>query len=126
MVRNLNEYTPEEWEAVCNRCGKCCLIKLQNDDTEEIYYTDIVCRYLDEKSCCCTRYDERCDLVPTCLKLTPENLDKIDWMPQSCAYRSLLNGTPRPRRQPITGRCVSELEVPEEELEDHIVDWDDV
>ncbi|MDD6881417.1 MAG: YcgN family cysteine cluster protein [Firmicutes bacterium] len=126
MTKKLSDYKPEEWEAVCNRCGKCCLIKLQDDDTEEIYYTDVVCRYFDEQSCTCTRYDERCKLVPECLKLTPENLDKIDWMPQTCAYRALLNGQPKPPRNPITGRCVSELDVSEEELEDHIVDWEDL
>ena len=126
MTKKLSDYTSEEWEAVCNQCGKCCLIKLQDDDTEEIYYTDVVCQYMDMKTCRCTHYKERCQLVPTCLKLTPENVDKIEWMPPSCAYRALIEGSPRPERKPISGRCVSELEVPEEELEDHIIDWDEL
>lgn len=126
MTKKLSDYTPEEWEAICNQCGKCCLIKLQDEDTDDIYYTDVVCQYMDEKTCRCTRYQERCQLVPTCLKLTPENVDKIEWMPPSCAYRALVEGRPRPQRQPVSGRCVSELNVKEEELEDHIIDWDDL
>ena len=126
MSKPLKEYTPEEWEAICNHCGKCCLIKLQDDDTEEIYYTDVVCRYMDTDTCDCTHYSERCKLVPTCLKLTPDNVDKISWMPKTCAYRALVEGHPRPQRQSIAGRCVSELLVSEDELEDHIVDWEEL
>ena len=78
MNKALKDYTREEWEAVCNRCGKCCLVKIQDDETDEIFYTDVVCRYMDMETCTCTRYDERCTLVPSCLKLTPENINKID------------------------------------------------
>ena len=126
MVKDLRDYTDEEWENICNRCGKCCLIKLQDEDTDEIYYTDVVCRYMDMETCTCTKYKERCTLVPACLKLTPENLNKIKWMPRSCAYRALLENRPRPPRRSISGRCISEEFVKEEELEDHIVDWDDL
>lgn len=126
MTKNLSDYTPEEWEAICNHCGKCCLIKLQDNDTDDIYYTDVVCKYLDQNTCSCTRYDERCTLVPTCLKLTPQNVDKISWMPQSCAYRALFENRPKPIRQSVSGRCVSEELVPEDALEDHIIDWEDL
>jgi len=126
MVKKLSDYTPAEWEAVCNQCGKCCLIKLQDEDTDDIYYTDVVCRYMDIQTCKCTKYQERCALVPTCLKLTPENIDKIEWMPPSCAYRALVDGHSKPTRIPVSGRCISELEVSEDELEDHIIDWPDL
>ena len=126
MVKKLSDYTPEEWEAICNQCGKCCLIKLQDDETDDIYYTDVVCQYMDMKTCRCTKYQERCQLVPECLKLTPENVDKIEWMPPSCAYRALVEGKPRPKRQSVAGRCISELKVKEDELEDHIIDWEDL
>lgn len=126
MAKKLSEYTPEEWEAICNQCGKCCLIKLQDEDSDDIYYTDVVCQYMDQQTCRCTHYEDRCQLVPTCLKLTPENVDKIEWMPPSCAYRALVEGHPRPTRKSVSGRCVSELEVKEEELEDHIIDWKDL
>lgn len=126
MAKKLSEYTHEEWEAICNQCGKCCLIKIQDDETEEIYYTDVVCQYMDEETCRCTKYAERCNLVPECIKLTPENVDKISWMPKSCAYRALFEQRPKPKRNPITGRCISEKLVPEEELEEHIIDWEDL
>ncbi len=126
MNKALKDYTRKEWEAVCNRCGKCCLVKIQDDETDEIFYTDVVCRYMDMETCTCTRYDERCTLVPSCLKLTPENIDKIDWMPQSCAYRALFEHRPKPPRQSISGRCVPETLVSDEELEDHIIDWEDL
>lgn len=126
MTKDFRHYTEAEWEAVCNHCGKCCLVKIQDDETEEIFYTDVVCQYLDQESCKCTRYSERCTLVPECLKLTPDNIDKIEWMPKSCAYRTLFEGRPKPPRKSVSGRCVSEKLVAEEELEDHIVDWDDL
>ncbi len=125
-MKKLSEYTTEEWEAVCNNCGKCCLIKIQDEDSDEIFYTDVVCQYLDQETCKCTQYENRCTLVPECLKLTPENVDKIEWMPPSCAYRALFENRPKPKRKSISGRCVSEKFVSEEELEDHIVDWDDL
>ena len=126
MKKKLSDYTPEEWEAVCNQCGKCCLIKLQDEDTDDIYYTDVVCQYMDPETCRCTHYQDRCQLVPTCLKLTPQNVDKIEWMPPSCAYRALVENRPRPLRKAVSGRCISETKVKEDELEDHIIDWPDL
>lgn len=126
MVKKISDYTPEEWEAICNQCGKCCLIKLQDEDTDDIYYTDVVCQYMDPETCRCTHYEDRCQLVPTCLKLTPENVDQIEWMPPSCAYRALVEGRPRPIRKSVSNRCISELKVKEEELEDHIIEWNDL
>ena len=64
MTKKLTDYTEQEWEAICNQCGKCCLIKLQDEDTDDIYYTDVVCRYMDSETCRCTKYQERCRLVP--------------------------------------------------------------
>lgn len=95
MPKKLENMTEEEWEAVCNRCGKCCLIKLQDEDSGEIYYTDVVCKYFDFDTCECTQYQNRCTLVPECLKLTKDNVGKIGWMPKSCAYRCLIEGRPR-------------------------------
>lgn len=122
----IQHYTPEAWEKICRRCGKCCLIKLEDADSGEIYYTNVVCRYFDEEKMCCTVYDKRCELVPTCLKLTPQNVDKLRWMPKTCAYRELFERNPSPIKTTIKGRVVSESHVPEEELEDHIVEWEDL
>ena len=126
MSKKLEDYTEEEWEAVCNKCGKCCLIKIQDEETDEIYYTDVVCRYFDSKTCTCTEYTNRCTLVPECLKLTKENVDKISWMPKTCAYRCLFENRPRPKREPVSKFCISELLVNEEDLEDHILERDDL
>ena len=110
-----------EWEDICTNCGWCCLIKIQDDETEQIYYTDVVCKYFDIDSCKCRVYKERCNLVPECLKLTPNNLDSIPWMPKACAYRKLLGQTPI-NVPKVNTFCISENMVEEEDLEDHIID----
>lgn len=119
-------YTPEAWEKICRRCGKCCLIKLEDEESGDVYYTNVVCRYFDEEKMCCTVYDKRCELVPTCLKLTPENVDKLQWMPKTCAYRELFEKEVFPIKTTIKGRVIREDQVSEEELEDHIVEWEDL
>lgn len=133
-TKPLNQFTESEWESICTHCGHCCQIKLQDDQTEDIYFTDIVCRYFDTEKCCCTEYDNRCTLVPTCLKLTPNNLDSIPWMPEVCAYRILKESGELPSWHPlitkaplaeslsVKGKVISELLVDEEEWEDHIIE----
>lgn len=125
-MKKPQDYTPEEWENICTRCGKCCLLKLQDEETDEIYYTDVICQYYDAETGSCREYQNRCTLVPECLKLTPENVDKISWMPPSCAYRRLFEKNPKPAGRSVKGRCVSELLVTPDELEDHIIDWEDL
>ena len=122
----MKQYTKDEWDNICRRCGKCCLIKLEDEDTGDVYYTNVVCRYFDEEKMCCSVYDKRCELVPTCLKLNQENVDKLSWMPKTCAYRELFENAASPTHTTIKGRVVPETEVTEEELEDHIVDWEDL
>lgn len=129
----LTNFTAEEWENICMHCGKCCLLKLQDEDSQDIFYTDVVCRYFDSKTCQCTEYTNRCTLVPSCLKLTKDNISEISWMPQSCAYRFLAEGKGLPAYHPlltghslnakwsIKGLTVPETEVAEDELEDHII-----
>ncbi len=125
-MKDFTKLSPEAWEKICNRCGKCCLIKLEDEESGEIYYTNVVCRYFDEQKCECTIYERRCELVPECLKLTPQNVDKISWMPPSCAYRRLAEGLPPLPRTTVQGRCVSEEKVNPDDLEDCIVDWEDL
>ncbi len=123
MVRNPAKISSEEWEKICQRCGRCCLLKLQDDETDEIYYTNVICRYYDTEKNLCTIYDKRCKLVPECLKLTPQNVDKISWMPKVCAYRQLFDKDYKPQKlQLLQGRVVSEALIHESELEDHITD----
>ncbi|UCG14860.1 MAG: YcgN family cysteine cluster protein [Deltaproteobacteria bacterium] len=83
--------TPEEWEALCDCCGRCCVYKLQYEDTGEIHYTNVACRLLDDY-CRCTRYEQRLRLVPHCLELTPAKAERLQWLPTTCAYRRLALG----------------------------------
>lgn len=122
----MKKYQKDEWENICRRCGKCCLIKLEDEETGDVYYTNVVCRYFDEEKMCCSVYDKRCELVPTCLKLNQENVNKLSWMPKTCAYRELFEENVSISHTTIKGRVVSETEVAENELEDHIVEWDDL
>lgn len=136
-TKKLQDFTEDEWESICMNCGKCCLLKLQDEDSEEIYYTNVVCKYFDHKTCKCKEYLNRCTLVPECLKLTTKNIDQIPWMPKTCAYRYLFEGRGLPEWHPlltreiddshsIKNRCVCETKVTEDELEDHIDEWDEL
>jgi len=122
----MKKYSQAEWENICRRCGKCCLIKLEDADSGDVYYTNVVCRYFDEEKMCCSVYDKRCELVPTCLKLSEENVDKLSWMPKTCAYRELFENNTSATHTTIKGRVIRETDVSEDELEDHIVDWGDL
>lgn len=122
----MKKYTENEWEKICQHCGKCCLIKLEDEETGDIYYTNVVCRYFDQQKMCCSVYEKRCELVPNCLKLSPQNVDQLTWMPKSCAYRQLFEPQHQPQMTTIKGRVISETMVPADELEEHIVDWEDL
>jgi len=88
--------TGEEWEALCDGCGKCCLHKAEDEDTGRIYFTNICCKLLDKESGRCTSYATRHRYVPDCVRLKPDMLDDIPWLPRSCAYRLRNEGQPLP------------------------------
>ena len=90
--KRLGEMTPEEWESLCDGCGRCCLLKLEDEDTEEVVYTRIACKLLDIGTCRCGSYETRHQKVPDCLRLTPESAGTLEWLPPSCAYRLVANG----------------------------------
>ncbi len=134
--RPLAELTQQEWELLCDGCGKCCLHKLENDADGLVYYTDVACRLLDTDSCRCTDYEHRKQQVSDCLQLTYSDLHQLDWLPSSCAYRLLAEGEALPDWHhlisgktdsvhtagvSVRGRCVAETDV--DDLEDHIVFW---
>ncbi|NBX07132.1 MAG: YcgN family cysteine cluster protein, partial [Proteobacteria bacterium] len=81
--------SPAEWESLCDGCGKCCVLKLEDVDTNMIYSTDVGCKLLDCDNARCRHYAERKKYVPDCVVLTPDNLSQLSWMPKSCAYRRL-------------------------------------
>ena len=134
----LAELNPTEWEALCDGCGLCCLIKLEDEEIGEVAYTKVSCKLLDCNTARCSNYAERLDYVPDCIQLTLEKLDTIHWLPPSCAYRRLNEGKKLPSwhylntgtresvikaKKSAAGRCISEVEVNEEEIEDYIVRW---
>lgn len=134
----LNSLTAEEWEALCDGCGKCCLNKLEDAETGEILFTRVACRLLDGETCRCGQYENRKTFVPECVVLTPKTLkDSAYWMPSTCAYRLLAEGKPLPDWHPlltgdpdsvhdagmsVRGWTVPEFEVDEEDWEDHVIE----
>jgi len=134
----LAEMSPEEWESLCDGCGRCCLIKLEDEDTGVIITSDVRCKLLDGDTCRCTDYPHRQRKVPDCVKLTPGNVSEIAWIPTTCAYRRLAEGRGLAWWHPlisgdpetvvavgvaVRGRTVSETEVKPDEWEQHAVDW---
>lgn len=107
-TKSLAEMTEREWEQICDGCGLCCLTKLQDEDTDEIVYTRVVCRYSDPKTAACSDYQNRSINVPTCVSLTLERVAEFDWLPDTCAYRVLYRGDPLPDWHPlISGKSES-------------------
>lgn len=134
--KSLEELTPDEWEALCDGCGRCCLHKLEDTDTGEVSYTSVACRLLDLYECRCTAYAERTRLVEDCLTLTPRMVSDCAWLPGTCAYRLVLEGRPLPWWHPLISgnpetvhdagvslrdRAVSEIHVDTDELEPYIL-----
>lgn len=110
-TKSLAEMNPAEWESLCDGCGRCCLIKMQDEETEVYYYTDVACRLFDQGTCRCGDYANRSEQVPDCVRLTPENIPDLPWMPPSCAYRLLAEGKDLPHWHPlVSGRAESVLE----------------
>lgn len=135
---SLNQLNQAEWEALCDGCGLCCLIKLEDEDSAEIAYTKVACKLLDCQTAHCSNYSHRHQFVPDCIQLTPEKLQTIRWLPSSCAYRRLNEGKNLPSwhylntgsrqsvikaRKSAAGRCLSEVDVSEDDIEDYIVRW---
>ncbi|MEQ9135801.1 MAG: YcgN family cysteine cluster protein [Thalassobaculum sp.] len=136
--KTLGELSRDEWESLCDGCGKCCLVKLQDPDTDEIAYTDVSCQLLDGASCRCKDYPNRKKRVPDCVVLSPKVVADLSWMPSTCAYRlvregrdlawwhPLVSGDPNTVHEAgisVRGRVISETLVEDAELPDHVVDW---
>ena len=90
--KKLEEMSKDEWESLCDGCGLCCLIRLEDEDTGEIVQSNIACKYLDLETCKCTDYKNRKKNVPDCWVIRPENIDQIYWMPDTCAYKIIYEG----------------------------------
>jgi len=136
QVKRLEEMSRQEWESLCDGCGRCCVIQLEDVETGDRLRTNIACRLLDCDAVRCTDYANRHARVPDCVKLTPGNLSTLPWMPETCAYRLLHEGRPLFDWHPlvsgdpdsvrragisVAGRLVSECDVDEAEFKDHVV-----
>jgi uncharacterized cysteine cluster protein YcgN (CxxCxxCC family) len=100
-TKTLEAMSAAEWESLCDGCGRCCLVKLEDEDTAEIAYTDVGCRLLDGEACRCRDYQRRSERVPDCVRLTPETVRAIGWLPPTCAYRLVAEGADLPAWHPL-------------------------
>jgi len=107
-TKTLDQMSRTEWESLCDGCALCCMNKIEDEDSGEIFYTNTACQLLDLSSCRCSDYQNRLRKVPDCLQLTVTNVDSYDWLPASCAYRRLANGENLANWHPlISGRAES-------------------
>lgn len=130
--KTLSEMTAEEWESLCDGCGRCCMVVLQDEEDDRVWRTNVGCRLLDLKTVRCTDYANRHSRVPGCVRLTADNVGALHWMPDTCAYRLIHEGKPlydwhplkagHDRDVPKARAAVSEDEVADEDLEDFIVE----
>lgn len=134
-TKSLAEMNRTEWESLCDGCGRCCLNKIEDIDTGKLYFTSVVCHLFDDQRCRCTRYTERNTLVPDCLVLSMDNLDQINFLPDTCAYRLLNEGQDLPDWHPLVsgnpnsvhsagisvrGRVISEAYVHPDDLVNYV------
>jgi len=136
-TKQLGEMSVEEWEALCDGCGICCLYKVEDADTGRVDQTSVACRFLDLEECRCQLYDARKKAMPSCIQLTPSKVQALDWLPETCAYRLIINGKPLPDWHPLVsgdpesvhragisvrGWCIPESEANMPRIENYIID----
>ena len=137
-TKNLIDMNENEWESLCDKCGKCCVIKLEDFDTQEVHYTNVSCKLLCEKSASCKDYKNRKSIVSDCIILSPNNLKDLKWMPETCAYKLLNEGKNLPYWHPllsgndkeivnsgnsVKNRVTNENKIKIKDLPDYIFNW---
>ena len=139
QTKSLLDMSHDEWESICDGCAKCCLTQLQDEETNLLVFTDVACNLLDDGSCRCTDYANRSKKVPSCITMTPDNIDEVsEFAPPSCSYRLLLSGESLPAWHHLntgfadsvhqSGNSVRHRvrfadDVDMDEIEDYVVDW---
>ena len=135
-TKSLEEMSSDEWEQLCDGCAKCCVFKLEDEDSDEFFVTDICCQYLDLEACRCNHYEQRHSKVPDCVQVTLELARDARWLPNTCAYRLLANGQPLAHWHPLLSGDPDTVftagisvkghvchETPGVILEQHLLDW---
>ncbi|MCX2973477.1 YcgN family cysteine cluster protein [Halieaceae bacterium IMCC8485] len=135
---SLAQLDNEQWEALCDGCAKCCLHKLEDEDSGEVFYTRVRCQYLLEDTCRCSDYPQRSVMVPNCIRLEKESVASLDWLPATCAYRLRSHGQPLPvwhylvsgspdtvhqEGVSIRGKALSDEYVHPDGYDEHIITW---
>ncbi len=136
--KKLSQMSAEEWESLCDGCTKCCLYRLEDEETRAVYFTNVHCRMLDTETGRCLDYANRSVRVPDCVTITPSVLKDPYWLPSTCAYRRVAEGRPLPAWHPLitgdrrsgasAGQRVCGRTICEDQagpLEEHLVDWID-
>lgn len=136
--KTLAQMSKNEWESLCDGCGKCCLNKIIDDETEELHFTNVACQLLHTKTCQCQKYEQRFKLVKDCVKVSLDDIEQFHWLPASCAYRLLVEDKPLPAWHPlltgsksamhaggfsIRGKTISETKIDPDNLTDYIAIW---
>lgn len=136
--KSLDQLTRDEWESLCDGCGRCCTVKLEDEDTGEVHYTDAICRLYDTAGCGCSDYSNRKRHVPDCVVLSAEVVPRLHWLPRTCAYRLVAEGTDLPwwhhlvcgdreevhrAGMSVRGRVIPEDWIDEEDLPTRIANW---
>lgn len=139
-TKSLDEMSQTEWESLCDGCGKCCLVKLEDEDTGEIHFTNVACELLDTHSCQCSNYTNRFSYQPDCTQLTKADIPAFHWLPKTCAYRLLSENNPLPswhhlisgskqqvlqQKGAINGKIVNNAGFDDDILKTHIIRWVD-
>lgn len=138
LTKSLRQMSDQEWESLCDGCGLCCMVKLENASTGEVVSTEVACRLLDLHTCRCTDYPNRQSKVPGCLRLTPDIVPQLYWLPETCGYRRVHEAKDLPEWHPlrggdpeavhragisVRGKAFSEADI--EDLEQVLSDWYD-
>lgn len=134
----MTDFSKSEWESLCDGCGKCCCIRLEDEDNGDIYITDVTCKLFNPETCQCSDYPKRSIHVPDCVTLTPDNVHQLHWMPRTCAYRLVSEGKDLPdyhhlisgdrnsiheAGMSVQNAVISELAVKEDDHPHRIVIW---
>jgi len=135
----LDQLDEKQWESICDACAQCCAHKLQDEENEEVFLTNVVCQYLDTEQCQCRVYEDRNKLVPDCIQVTPDNAKALTWMPDTCGYKLLAQGKSLPDWHPlntgdalstqkanmtIKNKVICEKDIDMDDLEDYLVEDD--